>query len=267
MPVTNPLDRIELSLQALIEEHLASLLPGGSTPGSLARQVVGAIQSNLVTSENQSICAPNLYTIQVSPAQINDWQANPALLAHLARHIQSCCVANGFLLESVPVVRLVLMDDLPPGEIEIHAAHSGNVLGQTAALPASSPGSMPPTARLMPQDAFLIINGSQTYPLRQTVVNIGRRLTNHVVVDDPRVSREHCQLRAVRGQYIVCDLNSTGGTFVNGVRISQRRLSPGDVISLAGVPIIYGEDRPGFVEDNLGSTAVIPPVDPLESKP
>jgi len=74
------------------------------------------------------------------------------------------------------------------------------------------------------------------------VLNIGRREDNHLVTDDPRVSRTHAQLRAVRGVYYLFDLNSTGGTFVNGEAVMRWPLKPGDVISLAGFPIIYGQD-------------------------
>jgi pSer/pThr/pTyr-binding forkhead associated (FHA) protein len=41
---------------------------------------------------------------------------------------------------------------------------------------------------------------------------------------------------------MIFDLNSTGGTFVNGKRVTQSMLYPGDVISLAGVPLIYGQE-------------------------
>ncbi|MGD8457618.1 MAG: FHA domain-containing protein, partial [Anaerolineales bacterium] len=67
-------------------------------------------------------------------------------------------------------------------------------------------------------------------------------LDNHLVIDDPRVSRTHGQLRAVKGRYMLFDLKSSGGTYVNGERINQVVLHPGDVISLAGVPIVYGQD-------------------------
>ena len=63
-------------------------------------------------------------------------------------------------------------------------------------------------------------------------------------IDDPRVSRNHAQLRAIKGRYVVFDLNSTGGTFINGRRASQGVLYPGDVISLAGVMLIFGQDNP-----------------------
>ena len=91
---------------------------------------------------------------------------------------------------------------------------------------------------------FLIIEGVKVHPLNETVVNIGRRLENQLVIDDPRVSRNHAQLRAIKGRFVLFDLNSTGGTFVNGQRTSQTVLYPGDVISLAGVALIFGQDNP-----------------------
>ncbi|MFN3309189.1 MAG: FHA domain-containing protein, partial [Anaerolineales bacterium] len=94
----------------------------------------------------------------------------------------------------------------------------------------------------IPQNAFLIVNGVRIFPLDQAVVNIGRHPDNHLVLDDPRVSRQHAQLRAVRGHYLIFDLGSAGGTLVNNLRVRQATLSSGDVISLAGVPLVYGED-------------------------
>jgi pSer/pThr/pTyr-binding forkhead associated (FHA) protein len=76
------------------------------------------------------------------------------------------------------------------------------------------------------------------------VVSIGRRFDNHIILDDSRVSRAHAQLRLRFGHYVVYDLSSTGGTFVNDKRVEECVLRPGDVISLGGVTMIYGEDTP-----------------------
>ncbi len=112
----------------------------------------------------------------------------------------------------------------------------------------------------IPENAFLIIEGVKVHPLTEPVVNIGRRLENQLVIDDPRVSRNHAQLRAIKGRFVLFDLNSTGGTFVNGQRTSQTVLYPGDVISLAGVALIFGQDNPPPRPD-LAHTG------PLESEP
>jgi pSer/pThr/pTyr-binding forkhead associated (FHA) protein len=52
-------------------------------------------------------------------------------------------------------------------------------------------------------------------------------------------------LRAIRGRFVVFDLDSAGGTWVNGQRVLQHTLVPGDVISLSGVPLVYGQDSVG----------------------
>ena len=96
----------------------------------------------------------------------------------------------------------------------------------------------------IPPNAFFIVDGVKFYPLVKTVINIGRRLENDLVIDDPRVSRNHAQLRAVEGNYVLFDLNSSGGTFVNGSRIHETIIYPSDTISLGGIKLTYYQDNP-----------------------
>jgi pSer/pThr/pTyr-binding forkhead associated (FHA) protein len=96
----------------------------------------------------------------------------------------------------------------------------------------------------IPEDAFVIVDGIKVIPLTQPLIRIGRRLENNLVLDDPRVSRTHAELRAINGRYVLFDLNSTGGTYVNGLKITQSVVYPGDVISLAGVNLVYGQKNP-----------------------
>jgi pSer/pThr/pTyr-binding forkhead associated (FHA) protein len=96
----------------------------------------------------------------------------------------------------------------------------------------------------IPANAYFFMEGGRTYPLDQAVVNIGRMLDNHLVIDDPRVSRHHAQLRAVDGHFVLFDLNSTGGIFVNGRRVTETIVYPNDSISLAGVTLTFHQDAP-----------------------
>jgi len=93
----------------------------------------------------------------------------------------------------------------------------------------------------IPEEAFVLVGGVKVFPLTESVVTIGRQLGNTLVIDDPRVSRKHAQLRAINGRYVLFDLDSSGGTLINGHRATQSVLYPGDVISLAGVTLIYGQ--------------------------
>ena len=99
-------------------------------------------------------------------------------------------------------------------------------------------------ATSFPEEAYIVIDGVRVIPLTQAVVSIGRRVENTVVIDDPRISRNHAQLRAIKGRFVLYGLDSTGGSFVNGVRVAQSLLYPGDVISLAGVNVVYGQKNP-----------------------
>lgn len=101
----------------------------------------------------------------------------------------------------------------------------------------------PETNDAIPQNAMLIIEGVIVYLLKESVINIGRTLGNHITIDDPRISRQHAQLRAINGHFVLFDLDSTGGTFLNGQRTSQIVLYPGDIISLAGVTLIFAQDN------------------------
>jgi pSer/pThr/pTyr-binding forkhead associated (FHA) protein len=98
-------------------------------------------------------------------------------------------------------------------------------------------------AHLRP-DAFLIIGGTKVFPIEKQVVKIGRAYENDLMLEYPQVSRLHAELRFDQGSYEIIDLNSTGGTFVNGERIKQQTLSKGDVITLVNLHLVFGQDDP-----------------------
>jgi len=93
-----------------------------------------------------------------------------------------------------------------------------------------------------PGGAFLIVEGSQTVAVPRQGLTIGRRSDMTLVLDHAYVSRVHAQIRLVQGRYVIFDLDSSGGTYVNGQRVTQSVLHPGDVISLAGVQLVFGQE-------------------------
>ena len=95
----------------------------------------------------------------------------------------------------------------------------------------------------IPKNAFLIVNGSEIFPLTKQVINIGRMDDNDIILQNAHVSRYHARLQAFSGRYVIMDLKSTGGTSVNGKRVTQAAIKPGDVISLSGIPLIYGQSK------------------------
>lgn len=71
------------------------------------------------------------------------------------------------------------------------------------------------------------------FPMEGEVITIGREAGNAIIINDAEVSRKHTQFVFQGGKYIVTDLGSTNGTFVNGQRLTgQHILQPGEIISL-----------------------------------
>ena len=108
----------------------------------------------------------------------------------------------------------------------------------------TAPFENEPEPTVFPKSAYLILQGTRVIPLNQPLITVGRQLDNHIILEDPRVSRAHARIKLVNDHFVIYDLNSTGGTYVNGKRTAESVLYPGDVISLAGVKFIYSHELP-----------------------
>ena len=244
------LNVLEARLQSLIEVRLMSILPGYKVEDLIIQKLAAAVQSNLTLLDDDTQLAPNVYTLIVHPQAAIRWQ-NTDLLSTLLQAIQIAGQESGLRFASPPTITITTDDSLSAEDARVMASNRVEPMTDTKGPPIENDGV---EEDAMPENAFLIIEGVKVFPLKQPVVNIGRRLDNQLVIDDPRVSRNHSQLRAIKGRYVLFDLNSTGGSFVNGQRTSQSVLYPGDVISLAGVALIFGQDNPPPRPD-MASTA------------
>lgn len=69
-------------------------------------------------------------------------------------------------------------------------------------------------------------------PLQKALITIGRAPGNDVVIDNPAVSSQHAKLRLQEGGFLLEDLESLNGTFLNNQRIRQSPLKDGDAIMI-----------------------------------
>lgn len=240
--MNSKLDQLEARLQSLFEDQIMSILPGLTLEDKIVQKLALALKQNITEQKGKDSLAPNVYTLIVAPDSAPKWNG-PQIMSALKNVIVTAAKEVGLKLESQPTITIATDDAYTEKEVSVIASHRLDPMEDTKGMTTDANKNDKPTDA-MPENAFLIVEGVKVYPLKETVVNIGRRLENHLVIDDPRISRNHAQLRAINGRYVLFDLNSTGGSFVNGQRTSQTVLYPGDVISLAGVALIFGQDTP-----------------------
>ena len=237
------LDQLEAKLQKLVEDQLAGILPGVKLEDRVIQRLATAVRENIVQQKGDRAIAPNLFTLIVSTETSPMWKEQSTIDA-LKGIISIASKDVGLKFATQPSIIITTDDSFSADEIKVIASHKLEPVDDTQGVQMSMLNDENEEGDNIPENAFLIIEGIKVHPLNEPVVNIGRRLENQLVIDDPRVSRNHAQLRAIKGRFVLFDLNSTGGTFVNGQRTSQTVLYPGDVISLAGVALIFGQDNP-----------------------
>jgi hypothetical protein len=238
---------IEARLQALIEGSLQRIFPGEWSQANLANLLVEAMQSGIRDGEAEELIAPNYFTLIVHDEDAIPLQQRTVLLNGLTHCLVEAGLDAGIQFNGPVVLRVVGENEVARGDLRVEAAFSEANIPPTSSFEAISAVEN----QVFSGEAFLIVNGTQVFTINQPVTNIGRREDNQLVIDDPRISRLHAQLRFIKGRYVIFDLESTGGTFVNNKRIHQWSLSPGDVISLSGIPLVFGEEGQE-IEDTKG---------------
>ncbi|MBK9926867.1 MAG: FHA domain-containing protein [Anaerolineales bacterium] len=237
----NKFDQLEAKLQSLFEDQLMAILPGIKQEDRVIQKLAVALKQNIIEQREKETVTPSVFTLIVASTAAPMWK-DPQVMNALKSAIGTAIKDVGLKLATQPTIKITTDDSYAEKEITVIASHNLELVEDTKGM--ATDAEKKENNDTIPENAFLIVEGVKVHPLRDTVVNIGRRLENHLVIDDPRISRNHAQLRAVNGRYVLFDLNSTGGTFVNGQRTSQTVLYPGDVISLAGVALIFGQDNP-----------------------
>ncbi|MBQ1286536.1 MAG: FHA domain-containing protein, partial [Aeriscardovia sp.] len=122
---------------------------------------------------------------------------------------------------------------LPPVKVPAALAREGSLTGQDLEV----------MDKLREGNALLIaVSGfSQNvrYLLDEPSINVGRSMKADILLDDPTVSRRHAVFTKVGGTYVLKDLDSLNGTYVNGSRIDSLELHSGDAIMIGRFKMLF----------------------------
>ena len=223
---------------------------------SVAKQIAHEVLGTARRDSKGRPYAPDQFTLSVHPSSlqgVKNWSEE--MQAKLAFDVENAVRGAHFQFALKPHITLATDPTLGAQDVRVIAWHSTNPLGMQEAIEIEANGDTDKP----PSGAFLIVDGKRHFQIKSLRITIGRRLDNDLVLDDPHVSRQHVHLVARHGRYLLEDLDSTSGTRVNGRRVMEHYLKPGDVITIATSELIYGEDRGGPPE-------VTPPYTP-ETKP
>lgn len=102
----------------------------------------------------------------------------------------------------------------------------------------------------------------QIFYLDERVVSMGRLASNDICIEDPCVSRSHCVIRNEGEHYIIEDLSSTNGTYVNGEIVKASSLKEGSIIQVGASRFLFSLQNPEESIDlrhNLGVAENSPP--------
>ncbi len=87
---------------------------------------------------------------------------------------------------------------------------------------------VPSSASAQPVVVFVQDNEQRMFTLGPDPFTVGRKPDKHLVIADPRVSRNHAEIVKVGAEYFVVDLQSKHGTFLNGKQVERHKLTRND---------------------------------------
>jgi hypothetical protein len=249
------LAKFESQLQALIEQGASRIVPMGEQHSQISSRLIETMRSSVKLDQAGKQIAADTYILIVPDDTAQILAEDASIEDALIQILVEAAEGSGISFQAPPRIKISEDNSLGTGGFEILPSFALQDTAETSTMAID-----PDDGLSAPKDAFLILHGNQVIPLAGQVLNLGRRTDNQIVIDDPQVSRKHAQLRVINNRYVIFDLGSTGGTFVNKMRVERASLFPGDVISLAGVDLVYGQDAGLFSGDSGSSTQPLMPV-------
>lgn len=231
-----PFSRFETLAQRLVEGSFHRLFSGRIQLYDIALHLARALED----SQN-SAAAANQYHIHLAPDDlVIVLTETPDIQTQLTHYLSQLAQQANVMLTGPLDVALIADGTVRPQTVRVWANHVQPVQDETTRVRRQE--MIEETlAAIQTLDAFLIVEGNRHIALLQPVITVGRRTDNDIVLSLPDVSRQHAQIRWRFGRFVIHDLGSRAGTKVNGRRIQEMVLQPGDVIGLSGATLIYGE--------------------------
>jgi pSer/pThr/pTyr-binding forkhead associated (FHA) protein len=239
-------------------------------PKDILRLILAAIEANRKEGFDNRVYVPNQYILEIA---VNDEEEKEYLLAFLDRAeleaaIRRCCKQNNYHIRGPLEFTVKEVDDPAIGtkrgeKVRVRCRYNTKIAAPETppaalALPeqedrtvatVAAPDEEEGTVQAVTSGLLVVHPPDRPafrYALARPATTIGRSLKsgNDLVIEsDTQMSRQHARIqRDPGGQFVLQDLKTTNGTFVNGGRVDRAQLSAGDEIRLGLTRILF--ERP-----------------------
>lgn len=237
----NQLDHIENRIKEIFEKS-SDLFPWTDHTAVLVRHFCEALRQFLLENPDCLQSSPSKLRVYISSEEMKRWNRMSAWQDIMQKAFTETVIELNCKPALMPELLPMARNSLQNGEVVFSIEERPSEQEKTGAVSLSKPIVLQ-KQKVKPDSGRVLINLDKSIPVDKSVINLGRKSSNDVVLNDLRVSRFHAQIRKTKEGYMIFDVGSTGGTFVNGNRITSHVLKSGDVISLAGYSLIFTNER------------------------
>jgi hypothetical protein len=249
--------RVERALEGVVEGVFSRAFRTQLQPIEVAKRLTREVESHRTMSVSATY-VPNVYTVALHPDTYAVFDAISArLLGELEQYLREFTAERQYQTVGPLAVRLIEDVSVKPNDMEIDAANDPMATPSSAPPPSvlrsvptpstarvSDAPDLDATARFTPAapaTTLEMIAGEyvgRALPLTDGFT-MGRGPASTLQLADPGVSRLHVEIVWEEGDgWVIRDLGSTNGTYVNGRKITTHALRTGDQIQLGGTKLV-----------------------------
>jgi hypothetical protein len=226
------LQRFEAKLEQLISGAFARTFRSAVQPVEISAALNREVDNSAQILSRERRLVPNTFHVELAPSDHERLsQLGPQLTRELTEMLEDYASEQSYVFTGPVEVNLEPADDLTTGRFRVRSQSVAGVRDNT--------GPTTDTA-VRRASATIEINGQQL-PLTPPGIVVGRGNDADLRIDDPGVSRRHCELRVTdtgAGPRVsVHDLGSTNGVLVNGKRVEKATLVDGAEIRLGNTTL------------------------------
>jgi hypothetical protein len=261
--MAGPLTAVERFFERLFERPAARLFQEPVERVQIQRGIERAVEAERVVRDRRAF-VPAHYRVLLNSADAAALNGDLATLtSDLAEHVRVYARSHQYILDTRPTVEVIGSNAVATGDVRVYADRAPM---PTMKAPTSPPPPTPASgagaadaaddAPEIDSDAAIVPGATAVFAaprpntpraqlavrtrgqpvsrlnVRVGTIRLGRALDNEIVLADDKVSRRHGQISIRLGMLVYTDLGSTNGSYLNGSRVTEIALGPGDVLQI-----------------------------------